>query len=144
MKGKICTKCGVEKPIEEFGWKYQALEKRHSVCKTCTAARSRKWYYENKERQIKNVSRNNRSYREKAREFIWDYFSAHPCSVCGETDPIVLEFHHIKGDKLMEISKLIGRGVTFETLEAEIEKCVVVCANCHRRITANEQKWFRK
>jgi hypothetical protein len=61
---KICSKCGVEKPIEEFGWKNRMLGKRHKVCKPCTAVRSSKWYYANKERQIKNVRNNNRNYRD--------------------------------------------------------------------------------
>jgi len=72
---KVCSKCGVEKPIEEFGWKNQMLGKRHKVCKPCTAVRSSDWYYANKERQIENVRNNNRNYRETARQYVWQYLS---------------------------------------------------------------------
>jgi NAD-dependent SIR2 family protein deacetylase len=58
------------------------------------------------------------------------------CRPCrGEADPLVLEFDHIK-DKSFEI----GAGLpdrNWESILTEIEKCEVVCANCHRRRTAN-------
>lgn len=142
MATRVCTKCFVEKPVEEFPWKNSLLGKRHAVCKSCTAKRSGTWYENNKERQLEYVRENNRSYRETARQFAWEYLSTHPCKVCGETDPIVLEFHH-RGDKDTEVSRLIGRGASLEVLKAEIAKCDVLCSNCHRRLTAIEQGWFR-
>lgn len=142
MEERACTKCGVVKPMEEFGWKDRTRGKRHTVCKTCTAVRSSKWYYENQERQKENVKLNNQSYREQAREFVFAYLSAHPCVSCGETDPVVLEFHH-RGDKDNEVSRLMGRGASLDALKAEIAKCDVVCANCHRRITATERSWYK-
>ena len=142
MEERACTKCGVVKPMEEFGWKDRTRGKRHAVCKTCTAVRSSKWYYENQERQKENVKLNNQSYREQAREFVFAYLSAHPCVSCGETDPVVLEFHH-RGDKDNEVSRLMGRGASLDALKAEIAKCDVVCANCHRRITATERSWYK-
>lgn len=140
---EVCSKCGKEKPIEEFGWKNSLLGKRHRVCKSCTAVRSRKWYYENKEHHIQTVRANRQEYRQSAREYILDYLSTHPCVDCGETDPIVLEFDHVRGEKSSELSRLIGRGKSLEAIKTEIEKCEVRCSNCHRRRTAKEQGWFR-
>jgi hypothetical protein len=142
METRACTKCGVVKPMEEFGWKDRPRGKRHAVCKECTAVRSSNWYYQNQDRQKENVKRNNQNYREVAREYVWKYLSTHPCTQCGESDPIVLEFHH-KGNKDIEISRLIGRGASIEIIQAEIDKCVVLCSNCHRRLTALEQGWYR-
>ena len=55
------------------------------------------------------------------------------CMDCPETDPIVLEFHHRNPDeKLFTIGRATGTE-SVPKLLAEIEKCDVVCANCHRR-----------
>ena len=64
METRACTKCGVVKPMEEFGWKSRLQGKRHAVCKECTAVRSSTWYYQNQDRQKENVKRNNQNYRE--------------------------------------------------------------------------------
>ena len=52
---RICTKCGQEKPIDEFPWKNTGLRRKYAVCKSCTAGRSNKWYQENKDSHIQNV-----------------------------------------------------------------------------------------
>lgn len=144
METKVCTKCGPPaQPIENFGWKDRLRGKRHAVCKTCTAVRSSNWYYENQDRQKENVKNNNQQYRQNARDYVFEYLSTHPCSICGETDPVVLEFHHL-GEKDNEVSRLMGRGASLEALIREIKKCSVVCANCHRRITAEERGWYKR
>lgn len=54
-----------------------------------------------------------------------------PCADCGwEYPPECMDFDHVKGEKLKNVSALIGAAQ--EILEEEIEKCEVVCANCHR------------
>jgi hypothetical protein len=50
---RLCTKCGKEKEITEFGWKNRFRGYRHWVCKECTAVSSSNWYYENQDRQKK-------------------------------------------------------------------------------------------
>ena len=76
------------------------------------------------------------------REYLWNYLLTHPCAHCGEADPIVLEFHHI-GGKDMAISEMIIRVSSVDRLKEELQKTTVLCANCHRRITAQELGWFR-
>ena len=142
MDDRACTKCGVTKPMTEFGWKDRLRGKRHAVCKECTAKRSSNWYYENQDRQKENVRRNNQNYREAARTFVLAYLTTHPCASCGETDPRVLEFHH-EGDKESEVSRLMGRGASLEALKAEISQCTVLCANCHRKLTSDEKGWYK-
>jgi hypothetical protein len=139
---KSCTKCFIEKPIEEFPWKNRLLDKRHAVCKEYTAQRSKRLYSENKQDQIDRVRINKQRYRQIARDFAWEYLSTHPCSQCGESDPIVLEFHHV-GGKDTEVSRLISNGASVDVIKAEVIRCVVLCASCHRRITAKEQGWYR-
>jgi hypothetical protein len=71
----------------------------------------------------------------EGREYVLNYFLTHPCVDCGETDPRVLEFDHIHGRKRMEVSKLIRNGHSIEVIQAEIDKCVVRCSNCHKKRT---------
>jgi len=66
--------------------------------------------------------------------FLMAYFHDHPCVDCGETDPIVLEFDHLR-DKKFGIAAGI-RSRNWNDVLDEIAKCEVVCANCHRRRTA--------
>lgn len=56
------------------------------------------------------------------------------CIECGETHRGVLDFHHIDPEtKEYNISKKIGR-ITLKTLLNEINKCIILCANCHRKL----------
>jgi hypothetical protein len=143
MTTKVCTKCFQEKDIEEFPWKSMLRGKRHAVCKECTAKRSGVWYENNKERQLEYVNNNRRRYRDLGREYVWTYLSTHPCIRCGQSNPHALEFHHARGNKEAEVSRLIGLGSSLDRLIAEIEKCDVLCASCHRIITAEEQGWYK-
>lgn len=72
--------------------------------------------------------------RNNIREFLWDYKSSHPCVDCGESDPVVLDFDHV-GEKSFDISSAYPRARGIKSVLAEIEKCEVRCANCHRRKT---------
>ena len=53
------------------------------------------------------------------------------CTDCGENNPIVLDFDHIR-DKKYNISRMIHDGFSWKAIVKEMEKCEVVCANCHR------------
>ena len=139
---RVCTKCFIEKPIEDFPWKSRVLNRRHTVCKPCAASRSRGWYANNKDSHIQNVMAHKKIDRQEARQFVWDYLSEHPCVICGEADPVVLEFDHINGKK-ETVSALIANGATIERLKQEIDRCQVLCSNCHARKTAKERGWFR-
>lgn len=58
-----------------------------------------------------------------------------PCLDCGVSyPPHVMEFDHISDDKIMNVSKMLGRK-KIEDVLAEIAKCELVCANCHRHRT---------
>jgi hypothetical protein len=64
------------------------------------------------------------------------------CADCGEDDLVVLEFDHV-GEKRGNVSAMAWRGVSEEALRAEIARCDVRCANCHRRRTAQTGGWYR-
>ena len=58
------------------------------------------------------------------------------CQDCGVTNPIVLDFDHLK-DKKYNVSRMIHDGFSWAAIKKEIAKCEVVCANCHRIRTHN-------
>jgi len=86
--------------------------------------------------KIKNNKR-----RDKNRNYVLEYLSGHPCVDCGETDPVVLEFDHVR-DKDKKISDLIN--YSHNRLKEEILKCEVRCSNCHKRKTSKEQNWYKE
>jgi hypothetical protein len=67
---------------------------------------------------------------------------ARSCVDCGEGDPVVLDFDH-RADKRGDVSKLAAWGVSIATLQREIAKCDVRCANCHRRRTLATVRSYR-
>lgn len=54
------------------------------------------------------------------------------CCRCGETNPIVLEFHHKSGEKLHNIHSIKNKRFSF--IEDESKKCALLCANCHSEL----------
>jgi hypothetical protein len=54
------------------------------------------------------------------------------CIDCGQRHPATLHFHHLNsGDKDFDISYAVNSGVSIDRIKKEIEKCIVLCANCH-------------
>ena len=74
-------------------------------------------------------------------EFICNYLREHPCVDCGEADPLVLQFDHIKGNKIRAVTSLTSQSI--KIILREIAKCEVVCANDHARRTAMRAKTVR-
>lgn len=98
-------------------------------------------YLENIDYYKEKAVKHNAEYKGRNLQFVVDYLKQHPCVDCGETDPIVLEFDHLR-NKRKEVSRLINDCVSIEILVEEIEKCEVRCANCHRRKTAKQFNWY--
>lgn len=78
---------------------------------------------------------------ERNRQFVRDHLSSNPCVDCGVTDPRVLEFDHVSGEKRLAISHMIT-GYSLDSIKREIEKCEVRCANCHRIKTHKQLNWW--
>ena len=139
MKKKTCSKCKAPKPLKEFSPHVGKSDGKQPWCKSCVRESNNKRYKENPKptyvRKRASVKRN--------QERVLDYLKSHPCVDCGEDDVVVLDFDHVKGKKRITISKAIRFGYSWETIIKEIAKCVVRCANDHRRKTAREQKFFR-
>jgi hypothetical protein len=89
-----------------------------------------RWYRKN--REYSRVRKDRR--RRELTYWLYEYKRDNcECERCGETHPGCLEFHHVNPEqKQFGISKMVNRGHSIENIEGEIDRCVLLCANCHR------------
>ena len=89
--------------------------------------------YDKDNRKQVNVQKKKR--RDSLRQFIQDYKLQRGCALCGYKKCAgALEFHHKGNDKKFDISSAIRNARSEVNIKKEIEKCIVVCANCHREL----------
>jgi hypothetical protein len=121
---KRCARCGLVLPVELFS-RYR--DGRQGWCRRCFTGH-----------HVANgqvASSRRRERYERACAFVADHLAANACVDCGEPDAVVLEFDHV-GAKRNWVSRLMARGAPLSQIQEEIERCEVVCVNCHRRRTA--------
>jgi hypothetical protein len=146
MPCRTCTRCGKRKRETSFsqikrttandGYAYTNL------CLVCRRAKQVEYYHATPSRKSK-VAHTKKNQRLRVAAYICDYLRKHPCVDCGESDIVVLDFDHVRGTKKNSISRLrLSNGI--KTIQAEIAKCEVRCANCHRRKTARQHGWKHK
>jgi hypothetical protein len=128
-----CPRCETELASSAFNYRNREQTKLQSYCRDCSNAAWREWYSEaiNKEshRALMAKRRKRRNDRHRA---IVDRAKSVPCADCGVSyPPYVMDFDHIDADKDDVISRLKFSAGTKRLLE-EIDKCEVVCSNCHR------------
>lgn len=129
------------KPLEDFAWRRKAKGQRHNYCRPCHSAYHREHYLANKARYVEQARIRNERERIARTRLLIDYFAEHPCADCGESDPIVLEFDHLRA-KRFNIGQVFSYR-NWDDVLAEIAKCDVVCANCHRRRTKRDTSCAR-
>ena len=90
----------------------------------------REWYAKNKARRIRQI----REYKARERNKFVQFKSGLSCCVCGYYRCArALEFHHLDSEqKEIEINRLVRQKQFFARMTREIQKCRVLCANCHR------------
>lgn len=106
-----------------------------TYCKECFVGVHKRWYEKNKQRHKSNTRKWNELNRSIVVEFVTDYLRKHPCVDCNLDDINVLEFDHVIGTKINNISTMRGNRTSLKKIKSEMEKCEVRCANCHRRKT---------
>lgn len=135
---KKCSKCKETKSVHDFPKNRSRKDGLHHYCKPCNlelCARNypkRKGYF----LKAKKVS------QARNHKYVLNFLKSHPCVDCSEADPVVLEFDHLE-KKHENISNMVRRSFALETIQKEINKCVVRCANCHRRKTSKNGIWYR-
>lgn len=133
---KICIACSQEKELSEFPPNKAKKDGLNPKCRECYNTYMKDWYRKpgNKKKQVIRSEVSRAKAIHKGRTLIWNYLLSHPCETCGETDPLVLEFDHLdRSDKEYSVSAMFD--LSIEKIQKEIDKCRVLCANCHRRHT---------
>lgn len=141
---KWCPRCENDLPLSRFSVRKSGRRagQPQSYCRECMSAYDKERYRNRDGKTKQRMKDKRRRILKRNRRFVFAYLQEHPCIDCGEEDPVVLDFDHQR-DKHLTVSQLLGRGVSIERLSAEIKKCEVRCANCHRRRTASEGGWFK-
>ncbi len=104
------------------------------------AAASKRHYEKNKQKIKERSFLRNEKQRDKNKRYVNEIKSKSECIDCGENNPLVLDFDHVKGDKVMAVSDMIGSAYSLAAIQREIEKCEVRCSNCHRVVTHERRK----
>lgn len=100
--------------------------------KKLKAKHQKAWYEKHREEHKKKVYEGKIRRRKEMRKYL--NFLGFKCKNCGEDDGVVLDFHHRNPkEKDFEVSVMICSGYSLKRIINEIEKCDVLCANCHRR-----------
>lgn len=86
-------------------------------------------YSDRREELIKAVAKRRRKVKILAIEY-----KGGKCQLCGYNRyPGALDLHHVLGEKSFGIGDK-GYTRSWEKIRAEIDKCVLLCANCHREV----------
>lgn len=122
-----CGSCKVAKPLTDFNKKGNGYQSR---CRQCQKEYYKN-YYDTTPKEKQRLLNSNKLQKKKTKEYVDSLKENKPCADCGVSyPPYVMDFDHV-GSKTMNISKMRqvnGR----DTIDKEISKCELVCANCHR------------
>jgi hypothetical protein len=136
-----CGRCQQLKPLSEFNWRRRRRQQLDNLCRPCRSEYHAEHYQANRERYIDQARERKKALALERTTYLLDYFVSHPCVDCGESDPVVLEFDHL-ADKLFDIGQSLPYR-NWQSILAEIAKCDVVRANCHRRRTGKRRGSLR-
>lgn len=105
-------------------WQQENVEKMRSYRK--------EWYEKNKESEREKAKDRQSIRRKEFKKWFKEFKTTLKCSICGFSHPAALDFHH-KDPSTKEFNLgAIGCSVSKEKIIEEIEKCDILCANCHR------------
>ena len=100
------------------------------------------WYHRTK--HLKTDSRQRSAVKLARRRALASWYaelkSTLLCRGCGQDHPACLVFHHHEpSTKEISLANALSRGWGKNRIRAEIDKCVVLCANCHKKLHARER-----
>ncbi|MFB6233515.1 MAG: homing endonuclease associated repeat-containing protein, partial [Haloarculaceae archaeon] len=65
--------------------------------------------------------------------WVYEYKATAGCAQCGRSDPRCLVCHHDGEEKRATVAQLVSDGRPRDEIETELDRCVILCANCHRK-----------
>lgn len=132
---KQCSKCNKLVEDDFFNIKKRTKTKvlYHSYCKDCQAIYQKAYYEKAKAKFLAQTKSAKRTLKESV-----NAKKLNPCTDCKKTyPPYVMDFDHIR-DKVENVADMVSNGARLK-VEKELEKCELVCANCHRIRTYNRK-----
>ena len=140
---KTCATCGLSKPLSQF-WKDKQMRdgyKKHcGLCCQKKRGRRIKPSHLRKRETINGVSPDGVTLVDKKR-FVRESKEGKCCQSCGcLSHPSAMDWHHknpeTKSFTLTTIRRFKTNEITLQDIKDEIQKCILLCANCHRLIHA--------
>ena len=127
MKNKTCPRCNNNLLLEKFSKSKKRKDGLQVNCKSCMKELNAKHY---KDGYKKRQTEINRNQKKLFKEFVDGVKIKNPCP-CGEDDLNCLDFHHLQKKK-HTVSNMSSYSI--ETVKTEMNKCCVLCSNCHRKL----------
>ncbi len=110
-------------------WREQNIEKLREY--------RRKWYLQNRDHAKEKIKERKR----KIKTWLSNYKKELICQSCGENHIACLEFHHRESqNKDIILARVVNNGWSLKRIQIEIDKCQVLCANCHRKVHYKEHR----
>lgn len=130
IPSKPCSKCKQLKPETDFNLRSKLTGKLQASCRACTQFEGKRHYSNNKQAVKSKVRIRSKHYRNQCTEWKQQLH----CSSCSENKYYCLDFHHLDPNiKDGSVGRLLATNSISLALK-EIEKCIIVCSNCHRKI----------
>jgi hypothetical protein len=119
-----CSVCTEIKPRNDFHSDKRTSTGKSRTCKTC---------------ELKKLQ----AIRRRKQQHVVDILKVSPCIDCGYSASVAaMQFDHVRGTKVANVSRLVQQCASIERIQREIEKCDIVCSNCHAVRTARQQEWY--
>lgn len=129
---KTCSKCNQTLSVDMFYRASRSTDGRQSACKKCADVASKVSGTRNPEK----YKQNRVNYRTSLQAKLVAWRQEQGCQLCPEDDGTCLELHHPDPSTKEDDPSLIIRRYGWDAFLREASKCIVLCANCHRKVHA--------
>ena len=130
---KTCCMCKQSKELICFHKRKKSVDGHQNICKDCTKQSTKKYYTQHTDEHKRICSLRKKNARECNNKIQREIKASYGCQLCSESEPCCLEFHHIK-EKSFNVAEHLYKKL--EHLLTEMEKCTVLCSNCHKKVHA--------
>jgi mannose-6-phosphate isomerase-like protein (cupin superfamily) len=116
------------------------IRQRQRIWRANNKDKCRQWRIDNIDACRESAKKSRRKTDAEFRRRFADVKSSEGCLFCGESHSACLDFHHKdRSQKIDDVAALIRDRVALSRILSEIEKCVVLCSNCHRKLHARKR-----
>lgn len=127
---KICRACDRELTLENFSRNPTRKDGLNGWCRECSNEYLHKHYKSKKQYYLDHAKLS----KSKINDYVKDYKVAKGCHFCHENYYRCLEFHHLDGYEKIDNIGRMRNNHNINMIKEEMQKCIVVCANCHRKL----------